>query len=104
VLVRGELGADSDCLGEQHHGAREGAAGEGGAGDERVAAELAADFGDATTLDDCIRALGLPSGGAVRASLGLASNFADVDRFASFAREFVDLQGVPDDLPPRTGC
>jgi selenocysteine lyase/cysteine desulfurase len=56
------------------------------------------------TLDDYIRALGLPSGGAIRASLGLASNFTDVDRFAAFTREFVDLQRVPDDLPPRIGC
>jgi hypothetical protein len=56
------------------------------------------------TLDDYVRALGLPSGGAVRASLGLASDFSDVHRFNAFAREFVDLPAVPDDLPPRTGC
>jgi hypothetical protein len=55
-------------------------------------------------LDDYLHAIGLPSGGAVRASLGLASNFADVDSFSAFAREFVDLAGVPDDLPPRVGC
>lgn len=62
------------------------------------------EFGGGMTLDDYVRAIGLPSGGAVRASLGLASNFADIHRFAAFAREFVDLGGVPDDLPPRTGC
>jgi molybdenum cofactor sulfurtransferase len=62
------------------------------------------EFGEGMTLDDYIRAIGLPSGGAVRASLGLASNLADVDRFSAFAQEFVDLQAVPDDLPPRTGC
>lgn len=62
------------------------------------------EFGDAMTLDDYVRAIGLPSGGAVRASLGLASNFADIHRFAAFADEFVDLAAVPDDLPPRTGC
>ena len=62
------------------------------------------EFGEGMTLDDYIRELGLPSGGAVRASLGLVSNFADVDRFVAFAGEFVDLAGVPDDLPPRTGC
>ncbi len=56
------------------------------------------------TLDDYINAIGLPSGGAVRVSLGLASNLADIDRFNTFAREFVDLDGIPDDLPPRTGC
>jgi molybdenum cofactor sulfurtransferase len=62
------------------------------------------EFGEGMTLDDYVRELGLPSGGAVRASLGLASNFADVDRFSAFAGEFVDLAAVPDDLPPRTGC
>jgi hypothetical protein len=56
------------------------------------------------TLDDYIDAIGLPSGGAVRASLGLASNLADVERFTAFAEEFVDLAAVPNDLPPRVGC
>jgi len=62
------------------------------------------EFGEGMTLDDYVDAIGLPSGGAVRASLGLASNLADVDRFVAFAREFVDLAAVPDDLPPRVGC
>ncbi len=62
------------------------------------------EFGDGMTLDDYILAIGLPSGGAVRASLGLASNFADIERFSTFAREFVDLSAAPDDLPARTGC
>jgi selenocysteine lyase/cysteine desulfurase len=62
------------------------------------------EFGEGMTLDDYVRAIGLPSGGAVRASLGLPSNAADVDRFAAFAAEFVDLRDVPGDLPPRTGC
>jgi len=62
------------------------------------------EFGDGMTLDDYIRAIGLPSGGAVRASLGLVSNFADVHRFTAFAGGFVDLAAVPDDLPPRTVC
>jgi selenocysteine lyase/cysteine desulfurase len=62
------------------------------------------EFGEAMTLDDYIAAIGLPSGGAVRASLGLASNRADIERFATFAAEFVDLASMPDDLPPRTGC
>jgi selenocysteine lyase/cysteine desulfurase len=55
-------------------------------------------------VDDYVRAIGLPSGGAVRASLGLASNFADVYRFMRFAAEFVDLRDVPGNLPPRTTC
>jgi selenocysteine lyase/cysteine desulfurase len=62
------------------------------------------EFGAGMTLDDYVEAIGLPSGGAVRASLGLASNLADVQRFAAFADEFTDLAGIPDDLPPRTGC
>ncbi len=62
------------------------------------------EFGEGMTLDDYVRAIGLPSGGAVRASLGLASNRADLQRFADFAAEFVDLADVPGDLLPRTGC
>jgi selenocysteine lyase/cysteine desulfurase len=62
------------------------------------------EFGEGTTLDDYIEAIGLPSGGAVRASLGLASNVADIERFTAFARRFVDLADVVDDLPPRTAC
>jgi selenocysteine lyase/cysteine desulfurase len=62
------------------------------------------EFGEAMTLDDYVDAIGLPSGGAIRASLGLASNRSDVERFASFAHEFLDLADVPGDLPPRSGC
>jgi len=62
------------------------------------------EFGDGMTLDDYVAAIGLPSGGAIRASLGIASVHADLDRFAEFARAFVDLEAVPGDLPPRSGC
>ena len=62
------------------------------------------EFGEGMTLDDYVEAIGLPSGGAIRASLGLATNFADVYRFRRFAEEFIDLPGVPDDLPARTVC
>jgi molybdenum cofactor sulfurtransferase len=62
------------------------------------------EFGDGMTLDDYVRAIGLPSGGAVRASLGLPTNFHDIHRFLKFATEFVDLGAVPDDLPPRIAC
>ena len=62
------------------------------------------EFGDGMTLDDYMDVIGLPTGGAVRASLGLASNFADVDRFFDFASEFIDLTTTPDDLPARTAC
>ena len=62
------------------------------------------EFGEGMSLDDYVRAIGLPSGGAIRASLGLASNFADLRRFQQFAAEFIDLRIVPDDLPPRKTC
>ena len=65
---------------------------------------LGGEFGHGMTLDDYVEAIGLPSGGAIRASLGLASNQADIDRFAEFVRGFIDLETVPADLPPRSGC
>jgi selenocysteine lyase/cysteine desulfurase len=46
---------------------------------------LGGDFGEGMTLDDYVDAIGLPSGGAIRASLGLVSNFHDVQRFMTFA-------------------
>ena len=55
-------------------------------------------------LDDYIGLVGMPTGGAVRVSLGLATNFADVYRFMAFAAEFADLTDVPADLPPRLAC
>jgi selenocysteine lyase/cysteine desulfurase len=56
------------------------------------------------TVDEYIAYMGLPSAGAVRVSLGLASNFADVHRCIEFARAFLDREGVPPDLPDRLGC
>jgi selenocysteine lyase/cysteine desulfurase len=61
-------------------------------------------FDDGMILDDYLRAVGMPTGGAVRVSLGIASNVADVQRFMEFASEFVDLTDVPADLPPRLAC
>jgi molybdenum cofactor sulfurtransferase len=56
-------------------------------------------------LDDYIELVGMPSGGAVRVSLGLATNFSDVYRFMRFATGFVDVTDVPvEKLPPRRGC
>jgi hypothetical protein len=55
-------------------------------------------------LDDYLRLIGMPTGGAVRVSLGLATNFADVYRFMDFATEFCDLGEVPSDLPRRLAC
>ncbi|MGH2866723.1 MAG: aminotransferase class V-fold PLP-dependent enzyme [Solirubrobacteraceae bacterium] len=56
------------------------------------------------TIDDYIEAVGLPSGGAVRVSLGLPSNFADAYRFMQFARSFLELEEWHFDLPPRQSC
>ena len=65
---------------------------------------LGGEFGEGMVLEDYVREIGLPSGGAIRVSLGLVSNFADVHRFIEFAGSFIDLTGVPDDLPPRLVC
>jgi selenocysteine lyase/cysteine desulfurase len=56
------------------------------------------------SLDEYLITLGLQSAGAIRVSLGLASNFADVLRFAQFARTFLDTSPSQDDLPPRMHC
>ena len=55
-------------------------------------------------LDDYIRLIGMPTGGAVRVSLGIATNFADVYRFMAFAAEFGDVTEIPAGLPPRIAC
>jgi len=62
------------------------------------------EFGDGMTLDDYIDAIGLPSGGAVRASLGLATDRNDIACFEQFAQHFVDLDTIPVDLAPRSAC
>jgi selenocysteine lyase/cysteine desulfurase len=57
------------------------------------------------TVDHYISLLGLPSGGAIRASLGLASNVHDVDRFLDFIeRTYRDRVTRPAGLTPRQGC
>jgi molybdenum cofactor sulfurtransferase len=62
-------------------------------------------FDEGMILDDYLRLIGMPTGGAVRVSLGIATNFADMQRFMEFATEFVDLTDVPSDLlPPRLAC
>jgi selenocysteine lyase/cysteine desulfurase len=68
------------------------------------AERLAVPIAEGMILDDYIEFVGMPTGGAVRISLGIASNFADVHRFMAFAAEFADLTEVPADLPPRLGC
>jgi selenocysteine lyase/cysteine desulfurase len=65
---------------------------------------LAERFEAGMTLDDYLARVGLTTGGAVRVSLGIATNFADVHRFMAFAANFADLADVPSDLPPRLAC
>ncbi len=65
---------------------------------------IGVELSEGMSFDDYIARLGMPTGGAVRVSLGLASNFADVYRFIAFANEFRDLADVPPGLPPRVGC
>jgi selenocysteine lyase/cysteine desulfurase len=65
---------------------------------------IGAEFADGMILDDYIKLVGMPTGGAVRVSLGIATNFADVYRFMHFATEFLDVTEVPDGLPPRLAC
>src|SRR5262245_48196395 len=65
---------------------------------------LAERFEEGMSFGDYIRRVGMPTGGAVRVSLGIATNFADLHRFMAFAAEFADLTDVPPDLPPRLAC
>ncbi len=61
-------------------------------------------LGRCANLDDYLARIGMPTGGAIRASLGLASNTADIHGFLAFAADFRDLTSVPRDLPPRHAC
>jgi selenocysteine lyase/cysteine desulfurase len=57
------------------------------------------------TPDDFMALTGLPSGGAVRASLGLVSTLGDVERFLDFAEQtYCDREPNCDGLAPRMHC
>jgi selenocysteine lyase/cysteine desulfurase len=61
--------------------------------------------GTAATTDQYLDLLGMPSGGALRASMGLASNLHDVQRFVAFAEAtYQDRTVGTDGLSPRHGC
>jgi selenocysteine lyase/cysteine desulfurase len=61
--------------------------------------------GQVRTLDQYVELLGLPSGGALRVSVGLASNVEDVERFLAFvATTYRDRAADTGDLAPRVGC
>jgi selenocysteine lyase/cysteine desulfurase len=60
--------------------------------------------GRAHTMDQNLDLLGLPSL-ALRASVGLASNVGDVERFLAFVEmTYRDRMAVTGGLPPRSGC
>jgi selenocysteine lyase/cysteine desulfurase len=60
---------------------------------------------DTTTVDDYLGVVGLPTGGAVRVSVGLPSTLADIESFLDFA-ERTYRDSMPDlaDLPSRLNC
>jgi selenocysteine lyase/cysteine desulfurase len=61
--------------------------------------------GRARTLDQYVDLLGLPSGGALRASVGLASNVDDVERFLALVEmTYRDRTADAGGLAPRVGC
>ncbi|HSZ40358.1 MAG TPA: aminotransferase class V-fold PLP-dependent enzyme [Trebonia sp.] len=58
-----------------------------------------------STVDDYLDRIGLPSGGAVRVSLGLVSNIADVEACLDFAeRTYRDRETSLNALAPRLRC
>jgi selenocysteine lyase/cysteine desulfurase len=61
--------------------------------------------GRARTMDEYLGLLGMPSGGALRASVGLASNLGDVERFVAFVEmTYRDRVVGTGGLAPRRGC
>jgi selenocysteine lyase/cysteine desulfurase len=59
----------------------------------------------ARTVDEYLDLMGLQIGGAVRVSLGIASNQADIETFVGFLeRTYVDRPADTDGLAPRLRC
>ncbi|WP_129772264.1 aminotransferase class V-fold PLP-dependent enzyme [Streptomyces sp. L-9-10] len=59
----------------------------------------------ARTIEEYLDGLGLASAGAVRVSVGIASNAADVDAFLAFVEEtYRDREPDVEGLAPRDGC
>jgi selenocysteine lyase/cysteine desulfurase len=60
---------------------------------------------DLSTVDDYLRLIGLPTGGAIRVSLGIVSTLDDVGSFLDFAeRAYRDRPADLTALPPRHNC
>jgi hypothetical protein len=58
-----------------------------------------------SSVDDYLSLVGLPTGGAVRVSLGVASTLADVDAFLDFGeRTYRDRWPGTAGLSPRHSC
>jgi selenocysteine lyase/cysteine desulfurase len=72
-----------------------------GIGSERLAGGVESSF---SSFDDYVAAVGLETGGAVRISVGLATNFSDVYRFMRFAAGFRDRSARDIHLPAREHC
>ncbi|MFN8204082.1 MAG: aminotransferase class V-fold PLP-dependent enzyme [Solirubrobacteraceae bacterium] len=79
-----------------------------GAGEAAFALSAAAlrdaDLDDAAGIDAYLARVGMATGGAVRVSLGLVTNLADISRFLAFASGFRDLTTIRERLPPRASC
>ena len=61
--------------------------------------------GTARTMERHLELLGMPSGGSLRASLGLASNVGDVERLVAFMEStYRDRAADTGGLAPRQGC
>jgi molybdenum cofactor sulfurtransferase len=60
--------------------------------------------GERLSYDGYLDALGLPSSGAMRVSLGLVTNFTDVCRFVELAKVFLDSFVDAGELKPRLHC
>jgi len=60
--------------------------------------------GEKLSYDAYLEAVGLPSSGALRVSLGLVSNFTDVYRFVELVRSFRDRFHESARLKPRSHC
>ena len=56
------------------------------------------------TMGEYLELLGLPTAGAVRVSMGVATNFDDVWKFAQFAQTFTDKTFDRTGLPARLKC
>jgi molybdenum cofactor sulfurtransferase len=56
------------------------------------------------SMQDYVDKLGLPNAGAIRVSLGIASNATDVHELASYAESFLNQRPAVSDLRARLGC